>query len=277
MTAVARSEFRDLGYTLPGRRRVARQTVAPTGVAIVAFPFPTPIRAKARITPPVAVAVMSKRPVAGQVKTRLSPPLSPNEAAHLSHCFLLDKLEQVQRLPGVARFVAFAPPEAADFFEPLAGGAFALIPQAGSDLGARLAGVSERLFAAHFLAAVIIGTDSPTLPDDYLSEAIDVLGRNRSDVVLGPAEDGGYYLVGLRGPAPSLFQGVTWSTDAVLRETLDRVSTAGLRSHLLPPWFDVDTEPGLRRLARDLACDRTPARHTRECLRVLLPPTGASG
>jgi len=249
-----------------GRRR---EVLVPTRNASVPVSFSSPIPPPACDRPPVAVAVMTKRPMAGQVKTRLSPPLTLDGAARLSHGFLLDTLAQVQRLMGVARFVAFSPLESAAFFGALAGETFGLLPQTGSDLGERLAGVFERLLAAQFAAAVILGTDSPTLPDAYLREAVDVLCRGDADVVLGPAEDGGYYLVGLRSPASPLFQGIAWSTAGVLRETLDRIAVAGLRSHLLPRWFDVDTQPDLRRLARDLADDRISAPHTRECLRTL--------
>jgi uncharacterized protein len=246
-----------------------REVVAPARNASVPVSFSSPVPPPACDAPPVAVAVMTKRPVAGQVKTRLSPPLTLDGAARLSHGFLLDTLARVQRLTGIARFVAFSPLESATFFGALVGETFALLPQTGSDLGERLAGVFERLLAAQFAAAVIIGTDSPTFPDEYLREAVAVLCRDGADVVLGPVEDGGYYLVGLRSPAPPLFQGVAWSTAGVLRETLDRIAVAGLRSHLLPGWFDVDTEPDLRRLARDLADDWTSAPHTRECLRTL--------
>ncbi len=213
-----------------------------------------------------ALAIMAKQPQPGKVKTRLSPPLTPEEAARLSHCFLLDTVERVQRLPGVARYLAFAPPDAREFFRDLAGEGFALLPQVGADLGERLAHLSQALFAARCSAAVIIGADSPTLPDAVLREALDVLTQGRIDVVLGPAEDGGYYLIGQRSPNPSLFQGIAWSTDAVLPQTLERATVAGLRTHLLPAWSDVDTPGDLRRLIRDLADGRILARHTRECL-----------
>jgi glycosyltransferase A (GT-A) superfamily protein (DUF2064 family) len=129
--------------------------------------------------------------VAGHVKTRLCPPLAPADAAHLAHCFLLDTLEKVRRLPGIARFMVFSPSDAADFFGALTGDIVALLPQAPGDLGQRLAGLTERLFCAGFSTGVIIGADALMLPDAYLLEAIHVLGRDGVDVVLGPAEDDG--------------------------------------------------------------------------------------
>ncbi|MBP1777257.1 MAG: uncharacterized protein H6Q86_3267, partial [candidate division NC10 bacterium] len=211
------------------------------------------------MTKRLALAVMAKRPQAGKVKTRLCPPLTPEEAAQLAHCFLLDKLEQIRRFPSVARFVAFSPPDAEDFFHAQAGEAFSLLPQRGVDLGERLSDLSARLLGAGFTAVMIIGTDSPTLPDAALQEAHAVLTRDRADVVLGPVDDGGYYLIGLRRPSEVLFQGIAWSTDTVLLQTVARAGRAALRTHLLPKWFDVDGEPDLRRLVRDLADDRIPA------------------
>jgi uncharacterized protein len=207
---------------------------------------------------------MAKRPQAGAVKTRLCPPLTPEEAAHLAHCFLLDKLEQSRRLSGVTRFVAFFPPDAETFFRTQAGEGFSLLPQRGADLGERLADVSDRLLGGGFSAVMIMGTDSPTLPDPVLHEAHEVLSRDRADLVVGPVDDGGYYLIGLRRPSGSLFHGIAWSTDTVLSQTVARAKRAGLRMHLLPTWFDVDAEPDLRRLVRELADDRIPAPRTRE-------------
>jgi hypothetical protein len=220
---------------------------------------------------PAAVVVMAKQPIAGRVKTRLTPPLTPEEAAGLSHSFLLDKLDQVRRMRDVARYLAFAPPEAEAAFAPLARLDFTLVSQVGADLGERLAGLVMRVCARRVSAVGIVGTDSPTLPDDFLAEAVGVLHQRRADVVIGPAEDGGYYLIGLRNPSPSLFRGISWSTSDVLRETLARVRTAGLRLHLLPAWFDVDTETDLRRLARDMDLADIMACHTRAHLRTLRP------
>jgi rSAM/selenodomain-associated transferase 1 len=221
------------------------------------------------VTKQVALAIMAKRPRAGEVKTRLCPPLTSEEAARLAHCFLLDKLDQVRRLPGVARFVAFSPSDAEAFFGNQIGDGFSLLPQRGNDLGERLANLSERLLGGGFAAALIIGADSPTLPDAVIHEAHEALAVGMADVVLGPADDGGYYLIGLRRPGPFLFQGIAWGTDAVLSQTLARAGMARLRTHLLPAWYDVDVEADLHRLARDLADDRTPALRTRSYLLTL--------
>jgi len=231
-------------------------------------------RSKTTVTKQVALAIMAKRPQAGDVKTRLCPPLTPEEAAELAQCFLFDKFDQVCRVPGVERFLAFSPPDAETFFRSQAGGAFSLLPQQGTDLGERLADLSERLLRAGFAAVMIIGADSPTLPDSVLQEAHAVLAQNRADVVLGPTEDGGYYLIGLRKPRRDLFCGIAWSTDAVLRQTVARADAVGLRTHLLPPWYDVDVPSDLRRLARDVADERTSAPRTRSYLLTRAPFAG---
>ena len=218
------------------------------------------------MTTRLALAVMAKRPQAGEVKTRLCPPLTPEEAAELAHCFLADTLKQVRRVPGVERFVAFSPADAEDFFRKQTGAAFSLFPQAAGDLGARLADLTDHWLKAGFAGVIVIGADLPTLPDAVLHEAREVLAGELADVVLGPADDGGYYLIGLRRPSRALFAGIAWSTDAVLSQTVARADAAGLRTHLLPPWYDVDVAADLQRLAHDLADDRTRAARTRAYL-----------
>jgi len=215
------------------------------------------------MNPQLALAVMAKRPQAGEVKTRLCPPLTPDEAAQLALSFFLDKLDQVRRVPGVARFLAFFPPDAEAFFRSQTGDAFSLLPQRGNDLGERLADLAERLLGEGYPAVTIVGTDSPTLPDAVLQEAHGALAQDRADVVLGPTDDGGYYLIGLRRPIRDLFRDIAWSTDAVLRQTVAKAEAAGLRTHILPTWYDVDVASDLRRLVCDLADDRTSAPRTR--------------
>lgn len=216
-----------------------------------------------------AVAVMAKVPGAVAVKSRLQPPLAPAEAVELYRCFLADRLDGLLALEGIAHVVAFTPPEARAVMTGFAPPAFALVAQRGEDLGERLSTLLTDLLAAGHPGAMAVDSDSPTLPMPYVAEAARVLEQGEADVVLGPCEDGGYYLVGLRAPAPALFQDVPWSTDRVLELTLDRARQAGLRVHLLPPWFDVDTEADLRRLHRDLAREGGGPTRTRAFLQTL--------
>ncbi len=195
----------------------------------------------------VAVAIMAKAPRAGDVKTRLCPPLSPVAAAVLYRCFLLDKIEQVRALKDARPVVAYTPDEARAEFETLAPG-FALIRQHGVDLGARLLASLSALLGDGHTGAIAIDSDTPTLPTTLLQQAVDRLADPRVDVVLGPTDDGGYYLIGMRAAHSDLFEAMEWSTPRVLGETLRRATTAGLRVVCLPPWFDVDTPDDLARL-----------------------------
>lgn len=214
----------------------------------------------------VALAIMVKQPTPGRVKTRLCPPLTPKEATDLYSCFLLDKMAQVRRLAAAAPYLAFTPRGAESYFRELAGKEFSLIPQQGEDLGERLNHLSTHLLAVGHPGVVIIDSDTPSLPDGFLAEAIARMDDSRTEAVFGPAEDGGYYLVGLRRSVPALFQGITWSTPVVLEQTLRTAADAGLRVHLLPSWYDVDTGKDLGRLARDLEDDGATAHHTQKFL-----------
>jgi rSAM/selenodomain-associated transferase 1 len=184
------------------------------------------------------LGLFAKRPEPGLVKTRLAASTSPAWAAQVAAAFLADTLESLADVEA-RRVLAFAPAGAHDFFAEIVAGRFELIPQSEGDLGQRMA----RFFAAQFDAgadaAVLLGTDSPTLPIAHVLQAFDAL--EGADVVLGPATDGGYYLVGCAGGVPPIFDGITWSGPRVLAQTADRLAAAALRLALLPPWYDVDT------------------------------------
>ena len=145
------------------------------------------------------------------------------------------------RVPGVVPVAAFSPARAGTAMAGLVSGGMRCLAQRGDDLGARMGNLIADLLAAGHPAALVTGSDLPTLPIEHLAEAARVLSGGGADVVLGPAEDGGYYLVGLRRPAPELFVDVAWGTAAVLEVTLARARALGLRAHLLPEWHDVDT------------------------------------
>ena len=214
-----------------------------------------------------AIAVMAKAPKAGQVKTRLVPPLTREEAAELYRCLLLDKILQVGTLSGVDPYLAFTPPEAQAQMASLAPQDFTLIPQVGSDLGDRLHHLSAILLGRGHPGVIIIDSDTPTLPSTYLLDALDRIQNESTDLVLGPAEDGGYYLIGLKRPCWSLFDSIPWSGSSVLSETLRRASAQRLEVATLPTWFDVDTASDLLRLRNDLATNGSGlAPHTRAFL-----------
>ncbi len=215
---------------------------------------------------PTVVAIMAKAPQAGQVKTRLCPPLTPVEASELAWAFLRDTIAQVRALDAARPAIAYAPSAAGPLFRELAPD-FALVAQRGPDLGTRMTAAFEDLLAGGAGAAILVGSDTPTLPREFLAQAVRWLAAADVDLVLGPSEDGGYYLIGLRAPRPELFDGIAWSTPAVLPETMRRARALGLNTSLLPAWFDVDTGADLARLDAELAAaPGSEPRHTRDFL-----------
>lgn len=198
-----------------------------------------------------AAVIMAKEPVAGQTKTRLCPPLSPAAAAQLYDALLDDTIALVSRLRDVRLAVAVTPPSAIAAFRRRLPHDALLLPVEGADIGACLSRAVALLFTSGWSRVMAINSDGPTLPVAYLECAEALLDRH--DVVLGPSDDGGYYLVGLRRPAPGLFQGIAWSTSQVMEQTVDRAATLGLSVALLPPWYDVDTAADLERLRAEIA------------------------
>ena len=218
---------------------------------------------------PPAVAVMAKVPGMSPVKSRLHSALTAAQATDLYRCFLLDRLDALAELVGVSLVVAFTPVEAAGRMNELAPAGFRLVPQRGADLGERLSTLLRDLLEEGHAGAIALDSDSPTLPMVYVMEAARVLAEEQCDVVLGPCEDGGYYLIGLRSPQPDLFEGVPWSTDAVFSMTLAKASLRGLSVHVLPRWFDVDTETDLRRLHAEMTATGRGPRRTYAFVRQL--------
>ncbi len=212
-----------------------------------------------------ALLVVARAPVAGQTKTRLCPPLDGATAAALYTCFLRDTLALMDQVADVRRTIAYLPEDAAGYFRDLAP-SMALAPQRGAELGERLDNLLCDALAAGATHAVVMDSDSPTLPAAYLRQAFAEL-EGGADLVLGPCEDGGYYLIGLRHPQPRLLREVRMSTPAVLRDTLAIAAELGLRSALLPTWYDVDTVAELARLRDELrTAPAGVAAHTQEFL-----------
>ncbi|KDE55903.1 TIGR04282 family arsenosugar biosynthesis glycosyltransferase [Methanoculleus sp. MH98A] len=217
-----------------------------------------------------AAAVMARMPVPGEVKTRLVPPLTSWEAARLYTGFLLDTIELLASLEGTRPFVAYTPPAAGGFFSGIVPPGFSTLPQAGKDLGERLDDVTAALFSRGATAVVLCDSDSPTLPGRYITEAFRRL--DEADVVIGPCDDGGYYLIGMRKRLPRLFEGIPWSSAHVTQRTVEAAERLGLSVSLLKPWYDVDTAADLARLCREVAASPKGsdfARHTRSALAEL--------
>jgi rSAM/selenodomain-associated transferase 1 len=215
---------------------------------------------------------MTKVPGMTVVKSRLHEALGEARATELYRCFLLDRLDAVTTLRDISGVVAFTPLEAEILMRALAPPSLRLVPQRGADLGERLSNILTELLDRGHAGAIAMDSDSPTLPMAYLAEAATVLSGATCDVVLGPCEDGGYYLVGLRCPQPALFEGIPWSTDAVFAMTIGKAHVRGLSVHVLPQWFDVDTEADLRRLHADMTAGTSHPQRTSAFVRQLYGP-----
>lgn len=189
---------------------------------------------------------------AGEVKTRLGATIGLSAAARVHHQLVRTSLQRFRKL-GEDRVLVFSPPDQAEAFAGEVDDTWRLEPQTSGDLGARIAHFFRFAFSAGASRALLIGSDSPSLPTAYLQQAFDLLREN--DVVLGPAEDGGYYLIGLKAPCEELFADIAWSTSDVLSQTLTRCETLGLRTSQAPTWYDVDNRADLKRLLADLARD----------------------
>ncbi len=199
-----------------------------------------------------ALVIFAKAPIPGQVKTRLCPPLTPDEAATLHGSFVLDILERTKvavsklKLP-IDRHLACAPSATHVFFKIMEERqGVKLLDQVGDNLGARMNQVFKTLFAQGYRQVILLGTDVPALPLDHFKQALTSLENH--DLVLGPAFDGGYYLIGLKRMAPELFADIPWSTDQVLRLTQKNAAEIGLKASLIQPWRDVDTLADLEAL-----------------------------
>jgi uncharacterized protein len=218
-----------------------------------------------------ALAVMTKAPQAGRVKTRLVPPLTPDEAAELNKCFLRDTAVAISsaclRRPAgdegktdrASAIAVYTPVGAESAYTDLLPTKFSLLPQRGDKFGERLYFAVEDLFKCGFESVCLIDSDSPTVPAENFAESVALLSASEDRVVLGPSDDGGYYLIGVKKPHRHLFEQIDWSTDRVLKQTMQRAADIGLEVKLLPSGYDVDDDASLRRLSSELLTDTTSA------------------
>jgi hypothetical protein len=199
----------------------------------------------------VTLIVFCREPLAGHTKTRLIPRLGAANAAELASAFIADALAKCRALAPRRIVIAGSAPRGAENSDYLRRAArrfgAELIDQGGGGLGARMARALEPYRAA---GAVLFGTDTPSLPPRLLARSVALL--RRAAVVIAPSLDGGYYLLGVRGPMPDIFRGIAWSRSNVLGETVARLRRAGLRYALGPTWYDVDRFSDVALLAAHL-------------------------
>jgi len=203
-----------------------------------------------------AIGIMCKAPKPGATKSRLAATIGPEAAARLSGCFLQDVAAAIEAVPeqiGRRGYGVYAPAGVKSELQRLFPPSFGLLLQVDDDFGNVLFGAIRDLLAAKHDCVLLVNGDGPTLPTSFLVEAIDTLRRPGDRLVLGPASDGGYYLVGLKRPHRELFSNIQWGTETVARTTLERAAEIGLEATLLPEWYDVDDLETLGWLRDELA------------------------
>lgn len=213
---------------------------------------------KDRALPGCGIAVMAKASKAGRTKTRLAAVVGSECAARLNTAFLTDiaaNLTAACALGSIAGYVAFGPPEEIDFFDFLPAH-IARFAAWEPTFGETLKAAIRQMFANGHDAACVLNSDSPTLPTSVLVEAARALAEPGDRIVLGPSNDGGYYLLGMKAMHEQLFEDITWSTEHVTRETLDRAADLGLEVHQLPQWYDVDDALSFEILRAELGGER---------------------
>jgi uncharacterized protein len=203
-----------------------------------------------------AIGIICKAPLPGRSKTRLASAIGDDAASQLSACFLRDVAAAIDAVPeslGHRGYGVYAPSGTEQIMRELLPGNFGLLLQAGNDLGEVLIGATLRLLDAGHDCVLLVNGDSPTLPTRYLVQAIDALRAPGDRMVLGPASDGGYYLIGLKYPHRHLFTRIAWGTETVARSTCERAVEIGVATTLLPEWYDIDDVETLRWLQEELA------------------------
>jgi rSAM/selenodomain-associated transferase 1 len=247
-----------------------------------------PDRAAKKFSGCSALALMTKAPRAGQVKTRLVPPLTNEEAAQLNKCFLQDtgaaisvccsgRTAPSHGQPIVRGFAVYTPLGSESDYTDILPADFSLLPQRGKDFGERLYLAAEDLFKCGFDAVCLIDSDSPTVPAENFAQAVELLSLPGDRIVLGPCDDGGYYLIGLKRLHREVFERIDWSTERVLEQTKQRATQIGISVHELPCGFDVDDRAALHRLCDELLGENardSVALQTQEFLRELIARDG---
>jgi rSAM/selenodomain-associated transferase 1 len=215
------------------------------------------------MTRPV-LAIMARAPSAPG-KSRLIRELGRRDGENLRGALLRDTLASVSQLH-VEKAVLFTPPERETEIRALTPFPAVFLAQRGATLGDRMYGGMRDLLGFGFEAVVMIGSDLPTLPSVHVSAALDILARRPDALVLGPAEDGGYYLIGVTRSHLQLFERIPWGTSQVLEHTCKAAEALGMTVEKISQWYDVDSLSDLRRLRRGVAGAEGIAHYTRTWL-----------
>jgi rSAM/selenodomain-associated transferase 1 len=230
-------------------------------VSSMPYEILNPVNPNAARASRCALAVMAKAPRAGKVKTRLSPPLTPEESAALNICFLQDTTQNIAEVSvhgQSAGLVCYTPVGDEAAFDDLLPSGFQLIPQRGNEFGERLLAATEDILRCGFGSVCLIDSDSPTVPTTAFHQAVAELAKPGDRIVLGPSNDGGYYLIGLKRAHPEPFTGINWSTGTVFSETVAAAKAADIETIILPLWYDVDDAATLAVLSAELLTNIPP-------------------
>ena len=219
-----------------------------------------------------ALVLMAKAPIEGQVKTRLIGALTPAEAKQLYVAFLGDTFALMEAVmdqhDDLSLILCYTPEGQEEAFEEVEREGCLMIAQRGNDLGERLMNGFADVFKLGFDSVIAIGGDSPTLPEDMIHEAFDSL-ENDDEIVVVPAEDDGYCLIGMRKLHQQIFQDIPWGTGGVMAATEAQAKNAGLSLIVGPAWYDVDTPEALERLKEELKTDKDAAHFTQRFLKTI--------
>lgn len=205
-----------------------------------------------------AIIIFAKQPLKGEVKTRLSSAISAENATELYSCMLQDTLDFSLGLYGITPFVFFLKsPDATEYFKEFAP-QIESFEQSGDNLGERMLIAFKAVFAKGFSEVAIIGSDSPDLPEEYIYEAFNLLEYEHTDVVFGPAIDGGYYLLAMKQIWEELFFDMPWSSNTLLEVSLEKTRSRCIGASLLPKWYDIDRAEDIDRLLLNEDTRRAP-------------------
>jgi hypothetical protein len=229
------------------------------------------------------IAFMAKASLPGRAKTRLVPPLTYEQAADLNTVFLQDVAANVGLAAtaadaaaggraAIVGYAAYGPPGSAEFFRRILPDSIGLIEAWLPNFGDCLLRTIDEILSRDHDSAVVLNSDSPTLPTAFLVETAAALAQPGDRAVLGPSSDGGYYLLGLKRAHRRMFEDIAWSTERVAEQTLQRAHEIGLYVHTLPTWYDVDDIEALRRLQAELSCP-SPQRGREDPLPAASPQT----
>ena len=215
-----------------------------------------------------AIIIMAKVPIAGKVKTRLQPHLSPEQCAALAAAFLQDTVNKAKTVCENA-ILAYSPPEKINALRRILPYQSIFIEQTGRDLGERMFNAFKFAFEEDSNSVVMVGTDSPTFPADYIEQAFEFL-EFETDVVLGKTEDGGFYLIGLSALCVEIFEKVAWSSPETFERVFENIYNLNLRLREVPGWYDVDEPPDLEKLREEFLHNENARRRAPKTFEYLI-------